>query len=311
MPEFSVVIPLYNKEHFIKKTIQSVLDQNYQKFEIIIIDDGSTDKSLAEAKAIEDDRIQIYTQKNSGASAARNKGVEHAKYNWIAFLDADDIWYKDHLRQLHKSILAFPQAHVVSNAYEIALHKNFVKQPTFSKKLPESISIIEDYFIFSYIDPLFWTSSLAVKKQCFVQIGGFDTEISSGQDTDLICRLALNFKMVYNPKTTFLHLKYTENNLSQSSNLESRLKILQKFESLEVSHQSLKKYMDVNRFALAMKAKVLKRQEIFHQLYHQIEPSHLNSKQKLILNSPRWLIIQFKNIQKVLIKMGIYRSAFR
>jgi len=113
------------------------------------------------------------------------------------------------------------------------------------------------------------------------------------------------------PSTTFLHIKHTENNLSQSSNLDSRLKLLKKFKTQERSHPSLKKYMDINRFALAMKAKILKRHDVFQKLYIEIEQRHLNYKQKLILHSPPWLIIQLKNIQKALIKMGVYRSAFR
>jgi len=311
MPEFSVVIPLYNKEHFVKKTIQSVLNQTFQKFEVIIIDDGSTDNSLKKVKEFNDERIRVYKQGNKGASYARNKGVDHSRYEWIAFLDADDIWYKDHLKELNKSITRFPKAQVVSNAYEIALGKNFYKKPKFSKTLPQVISIIDDYFSYCFSGPLFWTSSLALSKKCFQDIGGFDTDISSGQDTDLICRLALNFKLVYNPKTTFLHIKHTENNLSQSSNLDSRLKLLKKFKTQERSHPSLKKYMDINRFALAMKAKILKRHDVFQKLYIEIEQRHLNYKQKLILHSPPWLIIQLKNIQKALIKMGVYRSAFR
>jgi glycosyltransferase involved in cell wall biosynthesis len=252
MPEFSVVIPLFNKEHFIKKTIQSVIEQTYQNFELIVIDDGSTDNSLAKVKAIKDSRIKIFQQKNSGASLARNKGAEHSKYNWIAFLDADDIWYRDHLNELNKSIVAFPEAQVVSNAYEIALNKNFIKKPKSSRRLPKNISIIKDYFSFSYIDPLLWTSSLAVKKQCFNDIGGFDSQISSGQDTDLICRLALSYQIIFNPKTTFLHIKHTENNLSKSNNLDSRLKFLNKFKAEENTNPSLKKYLDINRFSFAI-----------------------------------------------------------
>lgn len=310
MPEFSVVIPLYNKEHFVKKTIQSALDQTFQEFEVIVIDDGSTDNSLRKVEEFDDERIRVYKQENKGASSARNKGVELAKNNWIAFLDADDIWYKDHLEELNKSIKTFPKAQVVSNAYEIALNHNFIKKPKFSKKLPDNTSIIEDYFSFSFINPLFWTSSLAVKKKCFETIGGFDTKINSGQDTDLICRLALKFTLVYNPKTTFLHIKHTENNLSQSHNLESRLKILKKLNAEEITHQSLKKYLDINRFSLSMNAKIHKQNEVFQELYKEIDLSNLSSKQKFLLLSPRWMLIQLKHLQNALIKIGIYKSAF-
>lgn len=311
MPEFSVVVPLYNKEHFVKKTIQSVLDQTFQEFEVIVIDDGSTDNSLRKLEEFDDGRIRVYKQENKGASSARNKGVELSRYNWIAFLDADDIWYKDHLNELNNSINTFPKAQVASNAYEIALDKNFVKKPQFSKALPQSISIIEDYFSYCLSGPLFWTSSIAVSKKCFQNIGGFDTDISSGQDTDLICRLALNFKLVYNPKTTFLHIKNTENNLSKSDHLDSRLKFLKKLEKEEKNNPSLKKYLDINRFSFAIQAKVRKKQKTFSSLINGIDPKNLNSKQKFLLSCPGWSLVLFKKIQRAFIKLGIYKSAFK
>ena len=88
----SVVIPLYNKEKQIKRTIQSVLTQTFQDFEIVIVNDGSTDNSTIEVEKIKDSRIRLIHQENAGVSAARNKGIEEAKYELIALLDADDEW---------------------------------------------------------------------------------------------------------------------------------------------------------------------------------------------------------------------------
>ena len=88
----SVVIPLYNKEKQIKRTLQSVLTQTFQDFEIVIVNDGSTDNSTIEVEKIKDSRIRLIHQENAGVSAARNKGIEEAKYELIAFLDADDEW---------------------------------------------------------------------------------------------------------------------------------------------------------------------------------------------------------------------------
>ena len=88
----SVVIPLYNKESFITETIQSVLNQTFADFELILINDGSTDKSEAVVKTFNDHRIRYKSIANSGVSVARNTGIELAKFTWIAFLDADDWW---------------------------------------------------------------------------------------------------------------------------------------------------------------------------------------------------------------------------
>ena len=86
----SVVIPLYNKEASIKQALMSVLSQSYQEFEVVIVDDGSTDNSVAKVEEIQDSRIRLIRQENGGPSKARNTGVKNAKGEWILFLDADD-----------------------------------------------------------------------------------------------------------------------------------------------------------------------------------------------------------------------------
>ena len=310
MLHFSVVIPLYNKAGFIEQTLKSVLDQSYQEFEVIIIDDGSTDSSVEKVRSFKDERIKLFQQENKGASEARNKGVQLSSYEWIAFLDADDIWYGNHLKELKKCIDTFPEVNVVSNAYEIALENDFIKKPQFSLPIPNQSFTIDDYFKYSLIDPLFWTSSIAVKKAAFDSIGGFDVNISSGQDTDLICRLALNYRLAFNPKKTFLHLKHTENNLSKSNYLDSRIKIIEKLKPEESHNHNLKKYLDINRFSLALQAKIRKRKKMYRTLKTQIDLKNLSSKQKFLLNCPAWTLVLLKKVQKLLIKSGVYKSAF-
>lgn len=95
--EISVVIPLYNKATSITSTIQSVLAQSYPYFEIVIIDDGSTDNSVQIVKLIDDKRIRLISKQNGGVSSARNYGIRMAKYEYLAFLDADDYWEPSYL----------------------------------------------------------------------------------------------------------------------------------------------------------------------------------------------------------------------
>ena len=95
----SVVIPVYNCEQYIAECIDSVLGQTYENFEIIIIDDGSSDDSVKIVSEYDNDRIKLFRQNNSGSAVARNCGVEQASGIWIAFLDADDTWLPDKLQK--------------------------------------------------------------------------------------------------------------------------------------------------------------------------------------------------------------------
>ena len=97
MPSVSVIIPSYNAERWIKSTIDSVLAQTYSNIEIIVVDDGSTDESVSVISKNYPE-IKLITQKNQGVAAARNKGIENASSEWIAFLDADDIWLPNKIR---------------------------------------------------------------------------------------------------------------------------------------------------------------------------------------------------------------------
>lgn len=96
----SIVIPLYNKEKQIAHTLQSVFAQTFQDFEIVIVDDGSTDNSVMEVKKFDDPRVLLIQQSNAGVSAARNRGIEEANGELIAFLDADDEWMPEFLQTI-------------------------------------------------------------------------------------------------------------------------------------------------------------------------------------------------------------------
>ena len=106
----SVVIPLYNKENAIVKTIESVFNQTYTDFEIIIVDDSSKDKSLQVVQSINDSRLHVIHKENGGVSSARNRGIREAKGDYIALLDGDDLWKPTFLEEQVKLIHDFPKA---------------------------------------------------------------------------------------------------------------------------------------------------------------------------------------------------------
>ena len=105
---FSVIIPLYNKEVSIASTIQSVLNQTYDDFELIVVNDGSTDKSREVIADIADSRIRIIDKENGGVSGARNRGIREANNEWITFLDGDDRWDANYLSLMNGLIEVYP-----------------------------------------------------------------------------------------------------------------------------------------------------------------------------------------------------------
>ena len=121
---FSVIIPLYNKEAYIEQTLGSVLAQTYPFFEVIIVDDGSSDASLQIVNRITDSRIRVISQVNSGVATARNRGVKEAKENYVAFMDADDFWAPNYLERIVFLISTCPDAGIFACRYVEMMNGN-------------------------------------------------------------------------------------------------------------------------------------------------------------------------------------------
>jgi|26BtaG_2_1085354.scaffolds.fasta_scaffold10070_2 glycosyltransferase involved in cell wall biosynthesis len=198
---FSVIIPLYNKEKFIQETIESVLSQDFKDFEIIVINDGSTDDSVSKLKNISDSRLKIVHQVNQGVGAARNNGMSHANFEWIAFLDGDDIWASNHLSELKQIISTFPSSGMIATNYKLFYSDTDIKIE--DKKLKTNIRSI-DYFL----EPIVWTSATAIKKDVFKNLGGF-TDHKNGEDLEYWVRTALNYPTAVSDKITAYYRKNT------------------------------------------------------------------------------------------------------
>ena len=204
-PLFSVVIPLYNKEKYILRTVNSVLNQSFKDFEIIIVNDGSTDNSLAKVQAIEDDRIRIVSQVNSGTGAARNRGIKESNGIWISFIDADDEYANDYLREVFNTAEEIKEAEVIYSLYCLKTTRNYyIPKVGFNK--PKEINYFEftnKFYKEKTIENslLFINSScVSVRKNAFIKSGYFLEDVSIGEDTDTWYRLAWTSKIVLIPK---------------------------------------------------------------------------------------------------------------
>lgn len=195
----SVIIPLYNKERQIERTLRSLQLQTFRHFEVIIVDDGSTDKSVEKAKQATGLSIHIIRQRNAGVSAARNTGINHAKYDLIAFLDADDEWKPQYLETQYSLYQRYPDCSVYACNYEFEDLRGKVTS-SIIRGIPFSTQdgILSNYFaVACYSHPPICSISVMVKKSAIGSIGGFPTDIRSGEDLLTWARLACRYKIAY------------------------------------------------------------------------------------------------------------------
>lgn len=191
----SVIIPLYNKEKHIIRAIRSVLGQSFSNFELIIVNDGSTDNSLDTISQIVDDRITIISQRNKGVSSARNTGIKNAKYEYVAFLDADDEWKKNYLKTIVRLIKKYPEAKVFSTSYEIRGKRN---KKQYNKKLKKGFEgVINDFFKYSINNHLLTSSTTTISKNALNEEVWFSETLTRGEDLKMWITLALNNNIAF------------------------------------------------------------------------------------------------------------------
>jgi glycosyltransferase involved in cell wall biosynthesis len=307
---FSIVIPLYNKANYIENTLKSVLNQTFADYEIIVINDGSTDDSVTKVIGFNDSRIQIYNQKNQGASVARNLGIEKAKYEYIAFLDADDLWISNHLEILNALIQNFPNAGIFASRYELIFNNGKNDIPTFKGISADYEGIIPDYFETSLPYPIATSSSIVIPKGVFEKTGYFKPSISSGQDVDMWIRIASKYPVAISNKVTASYLHYIEDSLSKTPILDKKLNDFKDYKQEEESNPSLKKYLDTYRIEYALQYKIAGNDKKSKELFKNILKENIPFKTRLIYFLPRFVLIFLLKIKQFLRKNGFNFSIY-
>ncbi|MDW8851797.1 glycosyltransferase [Flavobacterium sp. MMLR14_040] len=307
---FSIVIPLYNKADYIENTLKSVLNQTFTDYEIIVINDGSTDDSFTKVKEFNDSRIQFFNQKNQGASVARNLGIEKAKYEYIAFLDADDLWMTNHLEILNALIQNFPNAGIFASRYELIFNNGKNDIPNFKGISADYEGIISDYFKTSLPYPVVTSSSIVIPKSVFEKTGYFKPAISSGQDVDMWIRIASKYPVAISNKVTASYLHYIEDSLSKTPILDKKLNDFKDYKQEEENNPSLKKYLDTYRLEYALQYKIAGNHKKSKELFKNILKKNIPFKTRLIYFLPRFVLIFLLKIKKFLRKNGFNFSIY-
>lgn len=201
---FSVVIPLYNKEKTIRHTLECIFAQTLTDYEIVIVNDGSTDGSAAVVESLADPRIRLIHQPNAGVSAARNGGVNEACGKYVAFLDADDEWDSNYLQTQANLISKYPECDVFASDYIFRNLEGTISSTVLRKLSFDGESgVMANYFeVASISHPPLWTSAVVVSKAAFQSVGGFPVGVKSGEDLLTWARLACRYKIAYSRKAS-------------------------------------------------------------------------------------------------------------
>ncbi len=214
LPKISIIIPLYNREKTIERAIRSVFKQNFSKeYEIIIIDDGSTDDSVSLVNSLRSSKIRLIQQENSGVSAARNRGIREAKSALIAFLDSDDEWKPCFLSIIWRMTKNFPEAGAYATGYYLKYPDGNTVQAQIKTSITEKNGgILEDYFacVSSGNGPIF-ASAVCIPKKVFKNLGGFPEQTSLNEDLQMWIKIALTYPIAFSPLPAAIYYKDTVN----------------------------------------------------------------------------------------------------
>ncbi|WP_158501121.1 glycosyltransferase family 2 protein [Sphingopyxis sp. 113P3] len=191
-----MVIPLYNKGSHIADTLDRVLAQSFADFEVIVVDDGSTDGGVEIARAFASARVRVIEQANAGVSSARNRGIDGARGDYIALLDADDMWTPDHLEKLDALIESYPGRAIYSCAHALIRNgtHHYKKQPDTEPFIADGPEFLEEY---AKSFALVHSSTVCIPRLLFAKIGGFPVGITKGEDVYVWIRAALAGGIAY------------------------------------------------------------------------------------------------------------------
>lgn len=309
----SVVIPLYNKEKNIESTLDSLLKQSYSDFEVVVVDDGSTDRSVDVVRSFmaTHRQIRLISQPNSGVSATRNRGIKEAQGDYVALIDGDDIWDKDCLFELVRLTIDFPDAAMCGVNYADIIEGNIV--PYNQGVTAGFRGYVNDYFGTTHGD-LFCASSVILQRDAAIAAGLFDERIRYAEDLDFWYRLILSHPVVFYNKVFAYYNKDADNRAEKDIN--AHFEITQRWEYY--IEKFVPYYKENGFFARFLGTRVAANllygnyyfgnshdRECTNRIVKNLSYPNMPFKYRLIFQPPRcigWLVYQMSLLKKKLIK---------
>ncbi|RNC84985.1 MAG: glycosyltransferase family 2 protein [Winogradskyella sp.] len=311
IPFFSVVIPLYNKEDYIERTLRSVINQSFNDYEIIVINDGSTDKSLEKLKPyINKGRLRIITQLNKGLSYSRNEGFRLSEGQYVAFLDADDYWHPDYLLSHKASIEAFPKEVIFGTSYSQIIDGKALDIITnIDQRLKGKTFVLNDFFTANIRQFIPCQSTIVLRKNAF-ELPLYDESITYFEDVDFYLNHCTNKSVVI----TYKPLAYIEfsqaNQMSKTALTNKILPDLSAYKKQYRGNKTILNYIDMQLYKIGIKYAVAGETEKKKEIISIINMDSLTFKQRMLISKPNWIIKRLIDVKKMLLKLNIRMTSF-
>ena len=217
MSYFSIIIPAYNAIKYLPETLDSVLKQTFRNFEVLIINDGSSDNIIEWAADIIDPRVKLISQDNQGVSAARNAGIKKSRGEYIAFIDADDLWEPTKLEKQLQCLKKNPSLGLIHTAMTLIDEKGKSLGRTFISNIEGDAlkALLEENTIV--------TSSVTVRRNCLETVGNFDNSLRSSEDWELWVRIACRYPFALIKEPLVFYRQHPHNTTKNWQMLEQDL----------------------------------------------------------------------------------------
>jgi len=259
MPIVSVIIPAYNAAKFLAETLESALGQTLSDIEVIVVDDGSKDQTAQVAQSFP--AVRYVHQQNAGVSAARNTGAAHAKGEFLAFLDSDDLWHPDKLRQQVEALRQHPDSVFCrTEAASDPTRQAEIQRGQRASGAPHEL--IPDFHT-SFLVPYLTTSTVMVRRSAFEAAGGFDTRLRIAEDVDFYLRVLVRQPLVVKMTQALVYKRPVPGSLGDDS-VAGYHQLLKVYDRFLASHPEARQVIGNARI-----------EQAYHKLYLDLARSHL------------------------------------
>jgi len=303
------VIPLHNKEAYVAKTLNSVLNQTYQNFEVILVNDYSSDNSLDVVNAVHDRRVKIIEHnENKGLSASRNTGINASTYPYIAFLDADDYWDSTYLETIFSIIKEYPNESVFATHYrENFKGKFFIPKSNLPISSKGKTFLVRDFFEINLGRLILTQSCIVLHKSIFKKVGYYDEDVTFAEDIDFYIRCFSTFNLVFLNMDLCTVLNYDPNSIT---NRVSHKKTFPKLHKYLNNSDSLDKFINFYIYCIYRRMKNESASKEMRVYRKQIKYNSLSVLQILFIYLPLPFYLFLIRVKKRLLNKGYHISSY-